>query len=47
MIDTFMAAVEADGGQAARVADSAAAREHVAGLLGRDATLCFWRATRS
>jgi hypothetical protein len=42
VIEAFMAAVEADGGQAARVADSAAAREHVAGLLGRDATLCFW-----
>ena len=42
MIDAFIAAVEADGGQGARVADSAAAREHVAGLLGRDATLCFW-----
>lgn len=42
MIDAFIAAMEADGGQAARVADSAAAREYVAGLLGRDATLCFW-----
>ena len=42
MIDAFIAAVQADGGQAARVADSAAAREHVAELLGRDATLCFW-----
>ena len=33
---------QADGGQAARVPDAAAARAHVAGLLGRDATLCFW-----
>ena len=42
MIDAFIAAVHADGGQAARVPDTAAARTHVAGLLGRDATLCFW-----
>ena len=42
MIDGFIAAVVADGGQAARVADTAAARAHVAGLMGRDATLCFW-----
>ena len=42
VIDTFIAALAADGGQGARVADSAAARTHVAGLLGRDATLCFW-----
>jgi L-lactate dehydrogenase complex protein LldG len=42
VIETFMAAVEADGGQAVRVPDSAAAREHVAGLLDRDGTLCFW-----
>jgi len=42
VIDTFIAAVQADGGQAARVPDAAAARAHVAGLLGRDATLCFW-----
>ena len=42
MIDAFIAAVQADGGQAARVADIAAAREYVGGLLGRDATLCFW-----
>ena len=42
MIDQFLAAVVADGGSAARVADSAEARAHVAGLLGRDATLCFW-----
>jgi hypothetical protein len=42
VIDAFIAAVQADGGQAARVADSAAAREHVAELLGHDATLCFW-----
>jgi L-lactate utilization protein LutC len=42
VIDTFIAAVQADGGQAARVADSAAAREHVGGLLDRDATICFW-----
>jgi LUD domain len=41
-MDEFIAAVQADGGQAARVPDAAAAREHVAGLLGRDATLCFW-----
>ena len=42
MIDAFIAAVQADGGQAARVPDAAAARTHVAGLLGRDGTLCFW-----
>jgi L-lactate utilization protein LutC len=42
VIDAFIAALQADGGQGARVADSAAARAHVAGLLGRDATLCFW-----
>jgi L-lactate utilization protein LutC len=42
VIETFMAAVVADGGQASRVADAAAAREHVAGLLDRDATVCFW-----
>jgi LUD domain len=42
VIEAFIAAVEADGGQATRVADGAAARAHVAGLLGRDATLCFW-----
>ena len=43
MIDAFIAAMEADGGRAARVPDSAAARDYVAGLLGgRDATLCFW-----
>jgi L-lactate utilization protein LutC len=42
VIDAFIAALQADGGQAARVADAAAARTHVAGLLGRDATLCFW-----
>ena len=42
MIEAFIAAVRADGGQAARVADVAAARTHVAGLVGRDATVCFW-----
>jgi LUD domain len=42
MIDEFIAAVQADGGQATRVSDINAARAHVAGLLGRDATLCFW-----
>ena len=42
MIDAFVAAVQADGGLAARVPDTAAARAHVAGLLGRDPTLCFW-----
>jgi L-lactate dehydrogenase complex protein LldG len=42
VIDAFIAALVADGGQGVRVADVAAAREHVAGLLGRDATLCFW-----
>ena len=42
MIDAFVAAVQADGGQATRVADIAAAREYVGGLLGPDATLCFW-----
>jgi L-lactate utilization protein LutC len=42
VIDAFIAAVRADGGQAERVADSAAARDYAAGLLGRDATLCFW-----
>jgi L-lactate utilization protein LutC len=42
VIDAFIAAVEADGGQAVRVDDSAGARAHVATLLGRDATLCFW-----
>ena len=42
MIDAFLTAVQADGGLAARVPDAAAARTHVAGLLGRDPTLCFW-----
>ena len=42
MIDEFMAAVVADGGQAVRVPDAAAARTAVAALLGRDASLCFW-----
>jgi L-lactate utilization protein LutC len=42
VIDSFIAAVEADGGHASRVADAAEAREHVAALLGDDATLCFW-----
>ncbi|MDX6561565.1 MAG: hypothetical protein QOD65_1379, partial [Gaiellales bacterium] len=42
MIDAFMAAVQADGGLAARVPDAATARAHVAGLLGRDPSLCFW-----
>jgi L-lactate dehydrogenase complex protein LldG len=42
VIDAFIAALEADGGQGARVADIAAARAYVADLLGRDATLCFW-----
>jgi L-lactate dehydrogenase complex protein LldG len=42
VIGTFIAALEADGGQATHVADSAAARAYVAALLGRDAKLCFW-----
>ena len=42
MIDEFIAAVIADGGQAARVPDIAAARTHVAGLMGRERALCFW-----
>ncbi|HET6173980.1 MAG TPA: LUD domain-containing protein [Gaiellales bacterium] len=42
MIDAFIAALVADGGQGVRVADIAAARAQIAGLLGRDATLCFW-----
>jgi hypothetical protein len=42
VIDAFIAALEADGGQGTRVADTAAARAHVAGLLGRDGSLCFW-----
>ncbi|MDX6621948.1 MAG: L-lactate dehydrogenase complex protein LldG [Gaiellales bacterium] len=42
MIDEFIAAVIADGGQAARVPDVAAARTHVAGLMGEERTLCFW-----
>ena len=43
MIDAFIAALGRDGSsQGVHVADSAAAREHVAALLGRDATLCFW-----
>jgi L-lactate dehydrogenase complex protein LldG len=42
VIDEFIAAVIADGGQAARVPDAAAARTHVAGLMGRERTLCFW-----
>jgi hypothetical protein len=42
VIDMFIAAVRADGGQAERVPDAGAAREHLAGLLGDDATLCFW-----
>ncbi len=42
MIDAFLAAVTADGGHAARVPDAAAARAHVAELLGPDPALCFW-----
>ena len=42
MIDEFVAAVIADGGQAAHLPDAAAARTHVAGLMGRERTLCFW-----
>ncbi|HEY3612872.1 MAG TPA: hypothetical protein VGK92_04165, partial [Gaiellales bacterium] len=42
MIDEFVAAVIKDGGQAARVPDAAAARTHVAGLMGSERTLCFW-----
>jgi L-lactate utilization protein LutC len=42
VIDAFIAAIEADGGQGTRVADAAAARACVAGLLGPDAALCFW-----
>jgi len=42
VIDAFVAAVQADGGLAARVPDATAARTHVAGLLGRDPSLCFW-----
>ena len=43
VIDAFIAAVQADGGAGARASpDAAAARAHVAALLGRDATLCFW-----
>jgi L-lactate dehydrogenase complex protein LldG len=42
VIDEFVAAVIADGGQAAHVPDAAAARTHVAGLMGRERTLCFW-----
>ena len=42
MIEAFIAALRADGGEGARVADSAAARIHVADLLGGDPTLCFW-----
>ena len=42
VIDAFIAAVVADGGTGDRVPDSAAARAHVAALLGRDPTLCFW-----
>ena len=42
MIARFIAALVADGGQGSRAADTAAARSQVAGLLGRDATLCFW-----
>jgi hypothetical protein len=42
VIDEFIAAVIADGGQAERVPDAAAARAHVAGLMGAGATLCFW-----
>ena len=42
MIDAFIAALEADGGRGAHVADIPAARAWVAELLGEDATLCFW-----
>lgn len=42
MIDAFIAALEADGGQGAHVADIPAARAWVSELLGPDATLCFW-----
>jgi L-lactate utilization protein LutC len=42
VIEAFMAAVVADGGEASRAAGIPEAREHVAALLGRDATLCFW-----
>ena len=43
VIDAFIAALGRDGSsQGVHVPDSAAAREHIAALLGRDATLCFW-----
>lgn len=43
MIDAFISALQADGASTgARVPDVAAARAHVASLLGRDATLCWW-----
>jgi hypothetical protein len=42
VIDAFIAALEADGGQGARVADVATARVYVGELLGEDTTLCFW-----
>ena len=42
MIDTFIAALAADGSEAVHVADAAAARAHVATLLGSDTTLCYW-----
>jgi L-lactate utilization protein LutC len=42
VIDAFIAALEADGGQGARVADVATARVYVGELLGENTTLCFW-----
>jgi L-lactate dehydrogenase complex protein LldG len=42
VIDTFIAALEAEGGRGARVADVPEARAYARELLGDDAALCFW-----
>ena len=42
MIDTFIAALVADGSEAVHLPDAAGARAHVATLLGGDTTLCYW-----
>src|SRR3954466_4676680 len=42
MIAAFLAALEAEGGRGAHVADVPAARAYARELLGDDAAICFW-----
>jgi L-lactate utilization protein LutC len=42
VIETFIAALVAEGSEAVHVPDTAAAQAHVATLLGSDTTLCYW-----